>query len=80
MTQPADEAHIHLVKLHASLAGYGFGQTDLVGVFLTVEEAERIYFLEMFFCPKQAGGGVLAAAQHDQGAGVVKFHCRERLR
>ena len=64
----AEERHIHHFIGHLLFGADFGGDVYLVGVFLSVGEAQGVHFVETLQCPKEAGGGVLSAAEHHEGA------------
>ena len=67
VVQLRDETDIHHPEVDTVVTADFLGKFHLDAVFLSVDEGDGIDFLEMVFGPEQAGGGVLSAAEHDEG-------------
>ena len=62
----SEEGHVHHFISHLLFGADCLGDFHLVGVFLSVGEAQRVDFVEVLERPEEASGGVLSAAEHHE--------------
>ena len=62
----SEEGHVHHFIRHLLFGADFCSDVYLVGVFLSVGEAQSVDFVEVLERPEEASGGVLSAAEHHE--------------